>query len=190
MITRLKLFVLCFAFLFLAPLVHAADEMTAISLYVGEVKSLPLSNVQRVAVGNGKVITSNVLEHELLLLAETAGRTSLFVWTADGKQSMFDITVSASDTANTYKRLTALLSATPGITVERAGEHVVVTGTTTKVNLPRIEAIVKLFPQTLNLVREEEVTMRRMVYMKVQIIEMKKSLTESIGVAWDQSVNG
>ncbi|MDB5809178.1 MAG: flp pilus assembly protein secretin CpaC [Betaproteobacteria bacterium] len=190
MIPRLKILIACCAWFFLAPYVNAADEQTVLNLYVGEVKSLPLAKVQRVAVGNGKVLTANVLEQELLLLAETAGRTSLFVWTADGKQSMFDITVSANDGAATQKRLAALLSSFPGIAVERAGEHVIITGTTTKVNLARIDSMVKLFPQTLNLVREEEVTMKRMVYMKVQIIEMKKSLSESIGIAWDQTIAG
>ncbi len=186
----LKIIFTFLACLCLAPWANAAEEITTINLYVGEVKTLPLSKVQRVAVGNGKVITANVLENELLLLAETAGRTSLFVWTGDGKQSMFDITVSASDGGNTQKRLTSLLSSMPGVNVERAGEHVVVTGTATKANLARIDAIAKLFPQTLNLVREEEVTMKRMVYMKVQIVEMKKSLSENIGVAWDQTANG
>ena len=189
MIARLKLLLACLACLCLVPCAQA-QELVPINLRVGEVKSLPLEKVLRVAVGNGKVLTANVLEHELLLLAETAGRTSLFVWTGDGKQSMFDITVSANDSANTQARLVALLSSMPGLVVERAGEHVVVTGTTTKLNLPRVDAIVKLFPQTLNLVREEEVTMKRMIYMKVQIVEMKKALTENIGVAWDQSFNG
>ncbi len=193
MSSRLKVVFAIVAGILLAPWVNwvnAAEEITAINLYVGEVKTLPLTKIQRVALGNGKVVTANVLENELLLLAETPGRTSLFVWTTDGKQSMFDVTVSASDGGNTQKRLKDLLSGMPGIAVDRAGEHVVVTGTATKANLARIDAIAKLFPQTLNLVREEEVTMKRMVYMKVQIVEMKKSLSENIGVAWDQTANG
>lgn len=32
--------------------------------------------------------------------------------------------------------------------------------------------------------------MKRMVYMKVQIVEMKKSLSESLGVQWDTTING
>ncbi|MCE9641555.1 MAG: pilus assembly protein N-terminal domain-containing protein [Betaproteobacteria bacterium] len=190
MITRLKLLAAILSFFCLLPCVHAADEVVPINLYVGEVRTLPLSKIQRVAVGNGKLITANVLENELLLLAEAPGRTSLFVWTTDGKQSMFDVNVSASDGASTQKRLTTLLTTMPGLTVERAGDSVIVTGTATKANLSRIDAIVKLFPQTLNLVREEEVTMKRMIYMKVQIVEMKKSLSENIGVAWDQTANG
>jgi pilus assembly protein CpaC len=78
----------------------------------------------------------------------------------------------------------------PGIKVDRVGQHVVVSGNASKADLQRIASVTGLFPQTLNLVREEEVTMKRMVYMKVQIVEMKKSLSESIGIQWDTTING
>ncbi|MBI2509600.1 MAG: pilus assembly protein N-terminal domain-containing protein [Betaproteobacteria bacterium] len=169
---------------------YAADGVTAVSLYVGEVRTLPITRIQRVAIGNGKVITTNVLEKELLLLAEQPGRTSMFIWTADGKEARYDVVVLGTDNLDTEKRLSALLAPISGIKVERVGQHVVVSGATSKANLQRVSSITSMFPQTLNMVREEEVTMRRMVYMKVQIVEMKKSLAENIGVAWDPSIAG
>jgi pilus assembly protein CpaC len=56
--------------------------------------------------------------------------------------------------------------------------------------MARIDAIAKLFPHTHNAIREEQITMRRMVYMKVQIVEMKKSIGENIGLSWDKSIAG
>jgi pilus assembly protein CpaC len=131
-----------------------------------------------------------VLDDELLLLGEQAGRTSMFIWTVDGKELRYVVTVVANDLNDSYKRLSALLANMPGIKVERVGQHVVVTGNASKPDLARIASVTGLFPQTLNMVREEEVTMKRMVYMKVQIVEMKKSLSESLGVQWDTTING
>jgi pilus assembly protein CpaC len=163
---------------------------TEVSLYVGEVKTLPVMRIQRIAIGNGKLITTNVLDDELLVLGEQAGRTSMFIWTVDGKESRYVVTVVQNDLNDSYKRLSALLVNMPGIKVERVGQHVVVTGNASKPDLARIASVTGLFPQTLNMVREEEVTMKRMVYMKVQIVEMKKSLSESLGVQWDTTING
>ena len=168
----------------------AAASATEITLYVGEVRSLPLTRIQRIAIGNGRLITTNVLDTELLLLGENAGRTSMFIWGADGKEARYVVSVLQNDLNDSYRRLAALLSSMPGIKVDRVGQHVVVSGNASKADLARIASVTGLFPQTLNLVREEEVTMKRMVYMKVQIIEMKKSLSESIGIQWDTTING
>lgn len=167
-----------------------AVPVTEVSLYMGEVKTLPVTRIQRIAIGNGKLITTNVLDDELLVLGEQAGRTSMFIWTVDGKELRYVVTVVQNDLNDSYKRLSALLSNMPGIKVDRVGQHVVVTGNASKPDLARIASVTGLFPQTLNMVREEEVTMKRMVYMKVQIVEMKKSLSESLGVAWDTTING
>jgi len=169
----------------------AADDATPLQLVLGQIKTIPLpSKVVRVAVGNGKIITSNVLESEMVVLAETPGTTSLRLWTADGHQLNYVVSVLATDPDVTVKRLRDMLGAMPGIKVERIGDLVLLTGTSSKAGLSRIDAIAKLFPQTHNAVLEEEVTMRRMVYMKVQIVEMKKSLASTIGVAWDKSIAG
>src|SRR3954463_9030050 len=55
-------------------------SLVPVNMVVGEVRTIPVRGVTRVALGNGKVVTSTVLENEVLLLAEAAGDTSLFLW--------------------------------------------------------------------------------------------------------------
>jgi pilus assembly protein CpaC len=167
-----------------------AGPTTEIFLYVGEVKTLPVIRIQRIAIGNGRLMTTNVLEKELLLLGEQPGRTSMLIWTTDGKELRYVVNVVANDITDAQRRLSALLTNVPGIKVDRVGQHVVITGNASKADLSRIASIAGLFPQALNMVREEEVTMKRMVYLKMQIVEMKKSLSESIGVQWDTTITG
>ena len=171
----------------LSPDATAQQKPEEITLVIGQIKSIPLSSkVVRVAIGNGKVISPTILETEMVLLGEVPGNTSMRVWTADGKQSNYEISVMGVD----LKRISEMLKSFPSVNLERVGDLVLLTGTASKVDLSRIADIVKLFPSTHNAVREEGVTMRRMVYFKVQIVELKKSLGESIGVKWQNSITG
>ena len=90
-----------------------------ISLYVGEVKTMPITRIQRIAIGNGRLFTTNMLEKELLMLGEAPGRTSMFIWTADGKEQRYSVTVLGNDNADTQRRLAALLASMPGVRVDR-----------------------------------------------------------------------
>ena len=162
-----------------------------IKMVIGQIETIALpSKVVRVALGNGKIITTNVLETEMVLLGEAPGTTSMRLWMVDGKQLNYNVTVLSSDLDLSVKRMREMLGAYADIKVERVGDLILMTGTASKANMTRIEAVAKLFPSTHNAVREEEVTMRRMVYMKVQIVELKKSLGEQIGIQWDKAIAG
>ena len=126
----------------------------------------------------------------MVLLGEAPGTTSMRLWMVDGKQLNYNVTVLSSDLDLSVKRMREMLGAYADIKVERVGDLILMTGTASKANMTRIEAVAKLFPSTHNAVREEEVTMRRMVYMKVQIVELKKSLGEQIGIQWDKAIAG
>src|SRR5258705_5701778 len=83
----------------------SASATTEISLYIGEVKTMPVTRISRIAIGNGRLITTNVLEKELLLLGEQAGRTSMLIWTTDGKELKYTVNVMANDVFDTQRRL-------------------------------------------------------------------------------------
>jgi pilus assembly protein CpaC len=168
----------------------SAGEITDVVMYVGEVKTLPVRNVTRVAVGNGRLLTANVLDSEVLLLGEAPGDTSLFMWLKGGTIQRYKVRITGTDVNDNFTQLRAILGDLPGIRLERVGDAVVVSGNTSKVNLQRIEATLKAFPRVLNLAREEEVTLKRMVYMKVQIMEFKKTALENLGVDWQTNIVG
>ncbi len=168
----------------------AGDPGTLITMFQGEVKTLPISKVQRVAVGNGRLLTTTVLDKELLLLAESFGDTGLFVWLKDGSLKKYNVRIAPVDIGETVAQMRKILSAIPGMKVERVGSHAVVTGATSKANLALISNAIGKFPQALNMAREEDVTMRKMVYLKVQLIEFRRSAFENLGIQWQQSITG
>jgi pilus assembly protein CpaC len=159
-------------------------------MYVGEVRTLPINAVQRVAVGNGKVITTTVLDKEMLVLAENQGETGMQIWFKDGSVRRYTVRVTLADLAHTQQQLARILDGVPGVRVERMGDFVVITGATTRLNLQRIAIVAGQFKQVLNMAREEEVTMRKMVYLRVQIIEFKRAALENIGIKWNALMTG
>jgi pilus assembly protein CpaC len=186
-----------FAWLAAAGALHAqdkakpkAEEPTQLTLFLGEVRTLPITNVQRVAVGSGRVLTTTVLEKEVLLLAENPGDTGLFIWLKDGTVNKFNVRVTQIDVGDTYRQLRTILSGIPGVKVERVGDQVVLTGATTKANLQRISSIAGNYKQVVNVVREEEVTMRKMVFLKVQLVEFKRSALQNLGIRWASEITG
>jgi len=162
-----------------------------ILMFVGEVRTLPVDRVQRIAVGNGKLITTSIFSpQELLLIAESPGDTSLVIWSANNRRASYVVRISPRDAGDTYRNINAMLSGIKTIKVTPVGSNVVITGSASKEDLARINTAVKTYPQAMSLVSEEEMSMKKMVYMKVQIIEMKKSLLENIGLQWPGSATG
>jgi len=161
------------------------------TMFVGEVKTLPITDVRRVAVGNGKLVTANVLDDGVLLLGEKAGDTSLFVW-VKGSETIkrYKLHVTGTDTNETLNSVRAVLAVFPGLKAQMMGGAVVVSGETNKENIARLQIALQPFPNVLNLTRQEDVTLKKMIYMKVQIMEFKKSALQNLGVSWDTSVVG
>jgi len=175
--------------------VSAQEKGAEINLVVGEVKTLPSPanrKIVRIGIGNGKLFNAKVLEKEagLIFIPENPGRTNLIIWTADGATVEHGVSVLPANLETTIDSINKMLKGIPNVRAERAGDMILITGSTTKVNMPRIEGIAKSFPNVFNAVRDEELEMKRMVYMRVQIVEMKKSLSENLGVKWDQSLAG
>ncbi|MDB5764478.1 MAG: flp pilus assembly protein secretin CpaC [Herminiimonas sp.] len=195
MLTRL-LIICSWCFLAFSGVVHAQDKPAEtrsgeIQLFVGEVKILPVDKIQRIAVGNGKLFSTSVLDNkELLLIAEAVGDSSLVIWSDKNRKTVYTVRISPRDAGDANRNVSALLKDIPGIQITPVGTNVIISGTASKENLQRIATAVRMYPQAASLVREEEVSMKKMVYMKVQIIEMKKSLLDNIGLQWPGSFDG
>jgi pilus assembly protein CpaC len=187
----------CLAILFVAVATNslyaqqpAADDSTVITMFQGEIKTLPISKIQRVAVGSGRLLTATVLEKELVLLAESFGDTGLYVWLKDGTLKKYNVRISQVDVSDSVSQIRRIISAVPGMQVERVGGFAVITGATSKANLELIKNAVSKYPQALNMAREEDVTMKKMIYLKVQLIEFRRTAFENLGIQWQQSITG
>ena len=194
MLTRL--FIACsFSLMALAGVASAQETVqprnNEIVMFVGEVKILPTTRIHRIAVGNGKMFTTSVLSNnELLLIGEAPGDSSLVIWSDEKHKTAYTVRISPNDANEAYRAVSVLVKDMPNVVVTPVGPNVIVSGTASKDNLERLKGITKMYPQATTVVREEEVSMKKMIYMKVQIVEMKKSLAENIGLQWPGSAAG
>lgn len=107
-----------------------------VDMFAGEVKIFGQVAVNRIAIGNGKVIRGDVLKNgELIVIAESAGSSSLRLWNSDGSYEDYNVRVSEKD------------------------------------------------PET-------RIHMKKMVRMKVKMLEFRKSALGELGIKWDTDING
>lgn len=171
---------------------HAAAETPKeLVMFVGEITSIPATKVHRIAIGNGALVSTKFIDDtQMLLIAESVGDTSLVMWSPQGVVERYVIRVGSKDSSFAYKAAREVLGDISGIEIKPMGPQVAITGSASPPQIVRITALAQRFPQLLPLVKELDVEMKKMIYMKVQILEAKKNFSEQIGMSWPGSFVG
>ena len=167
------------------------------SLLVGDVLTLPMPGVARIAIGNGALVRATVVDdREIVLLAETPGRTTLHVWQRSGRQTTYELAVVAQRPGRVLAELQALLKETPGLTARQVGDRVVIEGRyQNRDTALRVQRLTSSFPQLLNLVPEQPLDvdplrLERMVQIDLRVVEVKRRALEQLGIRWADNATG
>ena len=115
-----------------------------IHLYNGEVKILPVYNVRRVAVGNGKLLSVTNLPKQLIMIGTGVGDTNMLLWNKRGDVRAYNIDVSAENTPQVAANLRATLGGIPGLRIESRGGQVVLSGDITPLFMFCVTAVTRL----------------------------------------------
>ena len=171
---------------------HAGTENAKeIVMFVGEITTIPASKIQRIAIGNGALVSTKFIDDaQMLLIAEGVGDTSLVLWSPQGVVQHYIIRVGSKDSQFAYRAARDVLSDITGIDIKPMGPQVAITGSASPPQIVRINALASRFPQIVPMMKELDVEMKKMIYMKVQILEAKKSFSEAIGMSWPGSFAG
>lgn len=166
-------------------------------LVVGEVTTIGLNGVARIAVGNGALVKATVVDdREIVLLAEGVGQTTMHVWLRNGRQISYELQVRAERQSRILEDLQALLKETPGITARLVGERIVMEGRyPNSESAARLKQLATHFPQVLNLVPDapadaDPLRLERMVQIDLRVVEVKKRALDQLGIKWASSANG
>lgn len=162
-----------------------------IIMFVGEIKSLPATKVSRVAIGNGNLVSTKFIDDEqMLLIAENIGDTSLVLWTPKGETRHYIIRIGSKDSGFAYRAAKSVLGDISGIEIAPLGPNIAITGSASPPQIARINTLAARYPQLVPLIKELDVEMKKMIYMKVQILEAKKNFSENLGVSWPARIEG
>lgn len=167
------------------------ENAKEIVMFVGEITTIPASKVQRIAIGNGALVSTKFIDDtQMLLIAEGVGDTSLVLWSPQGAVQHYIVRVGSKDSVFAYRAAKDVLSDITGIDIKPMGPQVAITGSASPPQILRINALASRFPQIVPMMKELDVEMKKMIYMKVQILEAKKSFSEAIGMSWPGSFAG
>lgn len=173
----------------LASQANAANE-ERIEMFTGDTHVLEV-NAQRVAVGNGRIVSARPVEnHRILLLAESAGVSSLQVWTRDGTRLRYLVNVLEFSGAPLYEQVQRLLEGTRQIGVRLVGDRIVLEGhRVSDTDRERAAAIVKAYPgRVFDFI--DRVGWDAMIHLQVTILEVRHSALDSLGIRWDSVMQG
>ncbi len=176
----------------------ASFATEVIQVFVGEIKILEVGVIERVAVGNGKLLSTSMLDNgQLLLLAESVGDTTLHIWYTDGSESDLKVSVVEKDTDRLMQELQELVSHLGDIQVKKIGERIYLTGTILTTEVEKLKKVKEAYGGVIDLTREEApppspvyLPDDKMVFMNVKFAEIRGGLDENLGVAWDQVIAG
>lgn len=167
-----------------------------VALYVGEAKVINQTRVNRIAIGNGKLVSATVVDDkQILLLGEAAGHTVLHVWLKGGAEFDINLHIAQNYNERTLQELRGILAGTPGIRVEAMGDRIVLKGEYANQEAVQLaKSITEQYPQVLNMIPAHPAEMKvydaKMVYLDVKVVEIRKSALDRLGIKWGESASG
>lgn len=175
--------------------VAALDDV--VTVYNGEVRILQMEGeVDRVAVGNGELLSTSLLDNgQLLLLAEGEGETNVHIWYSNGQERDFKVQIAPKDSGRVVHELRTLLSELQGVQVKQVGEKIFITGTISEAEKPVLDTVTAEYENVMNLTRMSSppptvLPRDKMVYMDVRITEFSTNKLEDLGIDWSNPIAG
>lgn len=157
-----------------------------ISVAVDSSQVLRCYGVQRVAVANPEIADVMVVSgSEIMVIGKAPGRTSLHVWSWNGRTS-YVVEVAADDMpiANEIRRILG----TQDIKVSKVGKTVILEGRIAdKYQKQRAEKVASAYGEkVVNLL---EITQPVQVRIEAKVIEISKSKSKDLGIKWGNDVS-
>lgn len=185
------------AFFMLLNTAAAAQSTDSLNVFKGEVKIMQMpAEVDRVAVGNGDLLSTSLLDNgQLLLLAEGEGETNVHIWYANGEEHDIKVQILPRDSNRVMAELTILLADLKGIKVRQVGEKIFLTGTVTEAEKPVLDTVTAEYEGVMNLTHAatpppQILPRDKMIYMDVKITEFSTNRLEDLGIDWANPIAG
>jgi pilus assembly protein CpaC len=169
------------------PIKKPTDEgqIPEIEMFVGESRVFPSPGVARIAVGNGSILNAAALDgKEIILFANAAGTSSLFLWNEDGRHQRVKINIVPGDTSRYAREIAAFLTTIPRAKASIIGDKVIVEGDNlTDADLARIDLLGKRYPQIVNFTNP--LGFETMVMLDVKVVEFPTTELKELGLRWN-----
>jgi len=192
---RIKQSIIVLGFLLISMTSYATES---ILIFIGEIKILEVGDIDRVAVGNGALLSTSMLDNgQLLILAEAAGETTVHIWYSDGAESDLKVSIVKKNPSRVMQELQELVSHVGDVEVKQIGERIYLTGTIYDTDVSKLNLIKEAYKGVIDLTQVQTppplpilLPEDKMVFINVKFTELRGGLDENLGVAWDQIIAG
>jgi pilus assembly protein CpaC len=159
--------------------------MPEIDLFVGESRVFSAPGVARIAVGNGQIMSAAALDgKEVIIFANGAGTSSLFIWNDDGRLQRAKINIAAGDTDRHAREVAEFLRTVPHARISVVGDKVIVEGDDlSDADRDKVAEMAKRYPQIVNFT--SPIGWEKMVMMDVKIVEFPRTELRELGLKWN-----
>lgn len=159
-------------------------DVPEIQMFVGESRVFPAPGVGRIAVGNGSLLTAAALDKkDIILFANAAGSSSLFVWHEDGRYQRLKIVITAGDTTRFAREISTFLTGIAGAKTAIIGDKVIVEGDSlADIDIAKIDELAKRYPQIVNFTNR--LGWEQMVLLDVKVVEFPVNELREVGIKW------
>jgi pilus assembly protein CpaC len=172
--------------------VNTSTNAEVLEMFRGEVRIVHVpGTIKRIAIGNGKLISANVVDGNLMLLGEEAGITSLVVWNGKGIALQTTVRIGKGEMSASIDQLRAVLRSVSGLRVDPVGSTIVLSGVVHREMVPVVKAATQDMKNVIDTTTVDEGdALKKTVHFKVQIMEITRNAQRNLGIAWDSSFNG
>lgn len=187
MIATKKIFIFVL-FLFSVDVCAKAQSIT---LHTGDVYVFDALDIERVAIGNDKVVQYSPLENgELLLTAGEQGVSDVYLWMKGNRQKHYSVRVIAADVSKQLESARKVAMSIAGMIVNEVDNRLIFSGLISRQDMERAVAIAGFFPGALNLVKVRAFDKAQLIRLDVKILEVNSTVAKELGVDWQKTING
>ncbi|WP_345815555.1 pilus assembly protein N-terminal domain-containing protein [Paraburkholderia sp. PREW-6R] len=163
-----------------------------LDMFRGEVRILHIpGTIKRIAIGDGKLITANVVDGSLVLLGEKDGITSLVVWNQKGIALQTTVRIAKAEVSASVGQLRAVLKPVSGLHIDAIGSNIVLSGVIHRDMANIVKAATHDMTNVVDTTTVDEGdALRKTVHFKVQIMEVTRNGQRNLGIAWDSAFKG
>lgn len=177
--------------LVLAQSTLAAPAKQYIELYMGQVKTIQVGEVKRIAVGMDTVLSASVMDNgELLLIPKTPGSTELHVWKAGERKLTVTVDVLPAQASKTLKELRSIFRTFEHVSFRHESGIILAEGKIRPEDATLFQGTLEKFPGVISMVRAEQIEIKDMVKMQVKVLEINKNDGLQFGINWDNAISG
>lgn len=170
--------------------VATAADKKKLYLSVGQIKTLDVGSVVRIAVGQDQVLTATAMDNgEIVLIPNAAGETDLVIWREGGRSSEYSITVLPRDMNSQKRIIDSILKSYPTLETRVGGDQIIIEGTVDPSAVDAINSLADSLPNTVALITPM-FTKKDMISIEVTVLEIDKTYRREIGIRWGDIAEG